>query len=73
MRKAIAALFWLSDVFILGAALIALVISVIFFVKGQISEGLITAIWVPSILGFGLYIKMMSLKARYFKDGRNVR
>jgi hypothetical protein len=32
--------------------------------NGQRMEGIFTAIWVPSILGFGIYFKLMVLGAK---------
>jgi hypothetical protein len=52
----------LSDACILLAVLVAFAVSAFLWFTGQTDEGLFTATWVPSILGFGIYFKLMSLK-----------
>ena len=49
-----------SDVFILLAVAISFVLSGYLWFSGQREEGLFTALWVPSILGFGIYFKLMA-------------
>jgi hypothetical protein len=49
-----------SDVFILLAALISLGLSASLFFAGQTDEALFTGLWVPSILGFGAFFKLMA-------------
>lgn len=51
----------LSDVFILLAVLFSFAVSGMLWFSGQREEGLFTAIWVPSILCFGIYFKVSSL------------
>ena len=51
----------LSDILILLAVGIAFAVSGILWFGGQKEEGLFTAIWVPSILCFGIYFKVSSL------------
>ncbi|MEX0773273.1 MAG: hypothetical protein WEB89_01360 [Balneolales bacterium] len=46
-----------TDYFILGAAFISFVLSVVLFFNGDTEAGIFVAIWVPSILGFANYIK----------------
>jgi hypothetical protein len=49
-----------SDVFILLAVAISFVLSAYLWFSGQREEGLFTALWVPSILCFGIYFKLMA-------------
>ena len=53
-----------SDIFFLLAVMIAFVVSGYLWFNGQRMEGIFTAIWVPSILGFGIYFKLMVMGAR---------
>ncbi len=53
-----------SDFFFLAAIMIAFFVSGYLWFNGQRIEGIFTAIWVPSILGFGIYFKLMMLGAR---------
>lgn len=48
-----------SDVFILLAVGISFLVSGFLWFSGQQTEGLFTAVWVPSILCFGIYFKLM--------------
>ncbi|MDZ4731362.1 MAG: hypothetical protein SH820_15610 [Xanthomonadales bacterium] len=54
----------LSDFFILLAVAVSFAISGFFWFNGFREQGLFTAIWVPSILAFGIYFKLASLAAR---------
>ena len=51
-----------SDLFILLAVVISFVLSAYLWFSGQRQEGIFTAIWVPSILGFGIYFKLMTMR-----------
>ncbi len=51
----------MSDICILIAVMVAFAISGFLWFIGQKEEGLFTAIWVPSILCFGIYFKVASL------------
>lgn len=53
-----------SDIFILLAVTISFIVSAYLWFGGQKTEGIFTAIWVPSILGFGIYFKLMVVEAR---------
>ncbi len=54
-----------SDFFILLAVMISFFISAYFwFVLHDREQAIFTAIWVPSILCFGLYFKVAALLAR---------
>ena len=53
-----------ADVFILLAVGISLAVSGFLWFSGQREEGLFTAIWVPSILCFGIYFKLIVIGAK---------
>lgn len=57
-------MFKLSDIFILLAVAVSFAVSGFFWFNGYREQGLFTAIWVPSILAFGIYFKLSSLLAR---------
>ena len=48
-----------SDIFILLAVAISFALSGFLWFSGQRDEGVFTAMWVPSILCFGIYFKLM--------------
>lgn len=50
-----------SDLFFLLAVLISFAVSAYLWFGGQRQEGIFTAIWVPSILGFAIYFKLIQL------------
>jgi hypothetical protein len=51
-----------SDVFILLAVAVSFAVSSYLWFTGQQEEGLFTAVWVPSILCFGIYFKLMAIR-----------
>jgi hypothetical protein len=54
-----------SDFFILLGVGISFALSAYLWFSGQREEGLFTALWVPSVLCFGIYFKLALLtKAR---------
>jgi hypothetical protein len=54
-----------SDFFILLAVMISFFISAyLWFVLKDREQAIFTAIWVPSILGFGIYFKLAALLGR---------
>lgn len=54
-----------SDFFILLAVTISFAVSAYFwFVVGDREQAIFTAVWVPSILAFGIYFKLAALMAR---------
>ncbi|NBB93350.1 MAG: hypothetical protein GVY32_09300 [Gammaproteobacteria bacterium] len=61
-------MFKLSDIFILLAVAVSFAVSGILWFNGFHDQGLFTAIWVPSILAFGIYFKLASLLARRTRD-----
>jgi hypothetical protein len=52
-------MFKLSDFFILLAIGISFVVSAYLWFSGNHQEGIFTSIWVPSILGFAIYFKLL--------------
>lgn len=57
-------MFKLSDIFILLAVLVSFAVSGTLWYTGYREQGVFTAIWVPSILCFGIYFKLVALSAR---------
>jgi len=57
-------MFQLSDVFILLSVAVSFAVSGYLWFNGYKTEGLFTALWVPSILAFGIYFKLSVLNAR---------
>lgn len=53
-----------SDYFILAAALFALILSISLWFGVDREAGLFVGIWVPSILGFGAYFKIIKYRSR---------
>jgi len=54
-----------SDVFILLAVMLSFFVSgYLWFVVKDIEQAIFTAIWVPSILCFGIYFKLAALLGR---------
>jgi hypothetical protein len=51
-----------SDFFLLLAVAISFAVSGFLWFSGQREEGLFTAVWVPSILCFGIYFKLMMIR-----------
>lgn len=54
----------MSDACILLSVMLSFAISAYLWFHGQKEEGLFTATWVPSILGFGIYFKLLFLKGQ---------
>lgn len=57
-------MFKLSDVFILLAVGISFALSGYLWFSGYKDQGVFTALWVPTILAFGIYFKVSALLAR---------
>lgn len=51
-----------ADVFILLGVAIAFVLGVYLFFNGEREQGIFAATWVPAILAFGIYFKLMRRK-----------
>lgn len=54
-------MFKISDIFILVAVMISFGVSAYLWFSGHHSEGIFTAIWVPSIFAFAIYFKLLGL------------
>jgi hypothetical protein len=52
-----------SDVFILLAVVVSFAVSAYLWFNGFKDHAIFTAIWVPSILTFGIYFKLAALAA----------
>ena len=61
-------MFKLSDLFILLAVAVSFTVSGFSYFNGLETQALFTAIWVPSILAFGIYFKLAALAARGAKQ-----
>lgn len=57
-----------SDFFILLAVAVSFAVSGFSYFNGLETQGLFTAIWVPSILAFGIYFKLAALAAKGAKQ-----
>lgn len=53
-----------SDYYILAAALVSLILSVSLWFGVDQDAGLFVGLWVPSILGFGAYFKIIKYGGR---------
>lgn len=51
-----------SDYFILAAALISMILSIFLWFTGSQDAGVFVGIWVPSIIGFGAYFKIIKYR-----------
>jgi len=52
--------FTIADKFLFVAALLSLIFSEILYFQGQKQDGIFIGIWVPSILAFGIYLKLIN-------------
>jgi len=52
-------IFTLTDKLLFAAAFLSLIFSKITFMSGNVEEAIFVGLWVPSILGFGIYLKLM--------------
>jgi hypothetical protein len=68
IKKGGKTMFRLSDLFILLAVAVSFAVSGFLWFNGHHSEGLFTAIWVPSILAFGIYFKISVLSSRSMRS-----
>ncbi len=51
-----------SDYFILSASVISLVLAVYLWVNGEHNNAIFVGLWVPTILGFGNYMRIKRLE-----------
>lgn len=54
--------FTIADKFLFVAALLSLIFSEILYFKGEKEAGTFIGLWVPSILAFGIYLKLINNK-----------
>lgn len=52
--------FTLTDKILFVASLMSLIFSEILYFQGQKEDGSFIGIWVPSILAFGIYLKLIN-------------
>lgn len=52
-----------SDIFILAAVAVSFGLSGFLWFTGFRDQGVFTALWVPSILCFGIYFKLMGVRS----------
>lgn len=53
-----------SDYFILIAALLSMFFSIYLWFSGSQEAGVFVGLWVPSILGFGAYFKILKYRSK---------
>lgn len=51
-----------ADIFILAAVAVAFFLGVYLFFTGEREQGIFVATWVPAVLAFGIYFKLMRRK-----------
>ena len=54
--------FTTADKLLFIAAFLSLIFSEILYFKGQANDAIFIGIWVPSILAFGIYLKLLNNK-----------
>lgn len=52
--------FTIADKLMFISALLSLIFSEILFFKGNLMQGIFIGLWVPSILAFGIYLKLIN-------------
>lgn len=52
--------FTTADKFLFVAALLSLIFSEVLYFQGAKTEGTFIGLWVPSILAFGIYLKLIN-------------
>ena len=52
--------FTIPDILLLLSALLSLVFSEILYFKGEATAAIFIGLWVPSILAFGMYLKLIN-------------
>lgn len=53
----------LNDYFLLASGFLSFLLSVYLWFSGQKEAGVFVGIWVPSILSFGIYIKLLGRRS----------
>jgi len=54
--------FTMTDKLLFIASFLSLIFSEILYFKGEATAGIFIGIWVPSILAFGIYLKLINSK-----------
>ncbi len=54
--------FTLSDKLLFAAALISLIFAETLYFQGEKVDGIFVGLWVPTILAFGIYLKLINNK-----------
>jgi hypothetical protein len=54
--------FTTADKFLFISAFLSLIFSEILYFKGEATAAIFIGIWVPSILAFGIYLKLVNYK-----------
>lgn len=54
--------FTTTDMLLFTAAFLSLIFSEILYFKGETTSAIFIGIWVPSILAFGIYLKLINIK-----------
>ena len=52
--------FSITDVLLFISAFLSLIFSEILYFKGEVDSAIFIGIWVPSILAFGIYLKLIN-------------
>jgi hypothetical protein len=52
--------FTTADKFLFVAALLSLIFSEMLYFQGHKEDGIFVGLWVPSILAFGIYLKLIN-------------
>lgn len=50
-----------TDIILMAAALMSIIFSELLYFQGQKEDGSFVGIWVPSILAFGIYLKLINM------------
>lgn len=54
--------FTVTDILLFIASFLSLIFSEILYFKGETTAAIFVGIWVPSILAFGIYLKLLNNK-----------
>lgn len=52
--------FTITDKLLFSAAILSLIFSEVLYFQGEKADGTFIGIWVPSILAFGIYLKLIN-------------
>jgi hypothetical protein len=54
--------FTVADMLLMGSAFLSLIFSETLWFKGERESAIFIGLWVPSIIGFGIYLKLLNNK-----------